>query len=625
MHLSYTIKKYTKIRLLVSPHPENNKEIWSNISPELGLGKKALHARKEGELIADSNNWGDKDIPELKDRLNEFLGKRKILLEKYNKLKNNYIEPTTVNVTAFNKEPLPGITCVVSTKDRYFSTLPLTLIAICNQTYKPKRLLIYDDSKNKKDLRGEFIHNNIFSLISFYGIAWEVIYSNEEGQVANHIKSLAKSETDLIWRIDDDEIPEPTVLERLLKNIKPDVGAVGGLIIPSNNIKPLPSIASNKIEDIYLLLNEQWYVHPDNSPVKEVDHLYSSFIYRKSIADYCSDLSVVGHREESILTYSMKKKGYKILIDPSARTWHLRNPEGGIRSDKDINDFARDEHIFQKKMSLWGVKTNEYKFVVLENGIGDHFAFKSILPEFLKKYSNEKKVFCTTYPMIFEDIPDIKQASIADAKISFDNIDKYGIYKWMIDHNWQESIVKAYAKMYDVSIPSKRAETAAVSVNSTIIISPYSFIPSHAKSYPFWKELIPKIKTLGHKLVQIGVKGEIPLEGMDDYWWSLSLKDLEEKIKICTCWISVDNFLQHMVNSMDTPIKGIVFWGISDPNIFGYDYNTNILKDRKYLRPDQFGTWKEIKPNGAYMPQNKDAFVKPDEAFKIIGRVIGSY
>jgi hypothetical protein len=74
-----------------------------------------------------------------------------------------------------------------------------------------------------------------------------------------------------------------------------------------------------------------------------------------------------------------------------------------------------------------------------------------------------------------------------------------------------------------------------------------------------------------------------------------------------------------------------VIWGISDPDIFGYDYNTNILKDRKYLRPDPFGTWKEIKEDektkvkkDVYMPQNKDAFEKPLEVFKIIGKVIGA-
>ena len=200
----------------------------------------------------------------------------------------------------------------------------------------------------------------------------------------------------------------------------------------------------------------------------------------------------------------------------------------------------------------------------------------------------------------------------------------------MIDRNWKQSIIEAYAKMYrfDLSLECKKEQTEK---GDTIIISPYSFIPAHAKSYPYWGELIPKIKSLGYRLAQIGMRGEVPLEGMDDYWWSLSFKELEDKVRICRCWISVDNFFQHMINSMDIRVKGIVIWGISDPDIFGYDYNTNILKDRKYLRPDPFGTWKEIKEDektkvkkDIYMPQNKDAFEKPLEVFKIIGKVIGA-
>lgn len=625
MHLSYTIKKYTKIKLLVSPHPENNKDVWSNICPELGLGKKALHARKEGELLNGSNDWGNEDISYLRDRLNEFLVKRKTLLEKYNILKGN-----TINVPAIYKEPLPDVTCVICTKDRYFSTLPHTLLAICNQTHRPKYLFIYDDSKDKKDLRGDFIYQHIFPLISFYGITWEVIFTSGEGQVANHIRSIEKSPTEIIFRIDDDEIPEPTVLEKLLRNMGPKVGAVGGLVIPSNDIKPLHSLASNKIEDIYVGFNEQWYLHPDGAKVKEVDHLYSSFIYRKSIAKYNKDLSVVGHREETILTHSMKKAGFSVLLDPSAKTWHWRNPEGGIRVHDNFNLFSNDERVFQKKMTSWGVNVNEYSYTVLNNGIGDHYAFKSILPEYLDKNKDTKKIFFTTYPAVFSDVPDIQQSSIRDAQIAFGNLDKYDLYKWMIDNKWEGGLPQAYTKMYNLN-PISAIKKIQTQIEDFIIISPYSVFPGHAKSYPFWNELVSKIKTLGYKVIQIGLSGEVPIVGMDDYWWSLSLSMLEEKIKACRCWISVDNFLPHLVNSINVLATGIVIWGISDPEVFGYYYNTNILKDKKYLRPDQFGTWYDIKHDEKtgedikiYMPQNKDAYERPEKIFKVIGRLIGS-
>lgn len=638
MHLSYTIKKYTKIKLLVSPHPENNKELWSNTRPDLGLGSKALHVRENSDVLKDVANSVNESTPGLRNRFMRFLDKRRVLLEKYNKLRDNKVSTVVnspISTIAPSSSTLPDVTCVICTKDRYFSTLHHTILALCHQTHRPKYLFIYDDSKNKKDVRGDFIYQNIFALLSFYGINWEVIWTDEEGQVANHIKSVEKSPTEMIYRIDDDEIPEPTVIEKLLRSMGPDVGAVGGLVMPSTDIKRLPFLASNKMEDIYLMLNEQWYLHPNNAPVKEVDHLYSSFIYRKSVAEYSTDLSVVGHREETILTHNIKKKGYRVLLDPAVKTWHWRNPEGGIRTANDASMFSRDERVFQKKMIEWGVNVNEYAYVVLDSGIGDHYAFKSILNLYLSKHKNDKKVFFTAHPLIFIDGQnslEFRQASIHDAKEMFGNIDKYNIYKWMIEHNWRKGLPEALAKMYNLDYtPKVKAERNPDTIKDFIIVSPYSYFPGHAKSYPYWNELIPKIKTLGYKIIQIGKRGEEPLKDVDDYWWNPSFAYLEDRVKECKCWISVDNFLQHLANSLDVLVKGIVMWGPSDPDLFGYSYNTNILKDKKYLRPDQFGLWKNVRQDEKtkqdveiFLPQNKDAYVRPEEVFKIIGKVVGA-
>jgi hypothetical protein len=50
---------------------------------------------------------------------------------------------------------------------------------------------------------------------------------------------------------------------------------------------------------------------------------------------------------------------------------------------------------------------------------------------------------------------------------------------------------------------------------------------------------------------------------------------------------------------------GVVLWSLSNPNFFGYNYNLNILKDSKYLRPDQFGIWEQAIYNpDAYLDAN---------------------
>lgn len=506
------------------------------------------------------------------------------------------------------------VTCVVSTKGRHNTTLPHTLLAICNQTYKPKELIVFDDNEQFKDPRVDPLYSHIFSLLSFYGITWFYEPGQRIGQVANHIRSLQLAKSEWIWRLDDDNVPEPDVLEKLVKNIASNVGAVGGLVIQSNNIRQVPSIASNKIEDIYLGLNEQWFLHSNNSKLKEVDHLYSSFLYRKSIASYNTNLSVVGHREETLLTYQMKLKGYANLLDPSAKTWHLCNPTGGIRSDNidRATTFGRDEGVFQQLLAEHNIKTNNYSFVVLDNGIGDHYVFRYMLPKYFEKYKDKKHVFFVCYEQVFSDVQNITMASIADAHTLFGSIDKYNIYKFMIDHNWRLSLNEAFEKLYDIQ-SEKQSINIQQAKGKSIIISPYSHDENHAKSYPYWNDLVFKLKELGLKIKQIGKKGELKINNVDEYLWDLSFKSIEEEISNCRTWIGVDNFLQHLVNCMNPVIKGVVIFGASDPIIFGYSYNKN-LYIKKYLRLDQFNTWQGIN-------RNNEAFRSAIDVFNVIKQI----
>lgn len=138
-----------------------------------------------------------------------------------------------------------------------------------------------------------------------------------------------------------------------------------------------------------------------------------------------------------------------------------------------------------------------------------------------------------------------------------------------------------------------------------ILISPYSKPlrngEQNSKNYPYWAEVINGLKD-DYRLVQIGVIGEIGL--VDDFRRDLPLRVIGELLmnKDLHTWISVDNFLPHLAHVVGCK-PGIVLWGPSDPNIFGYKENKNLLKARKYLRPDQFGVWESIKFNAdAFVP-----------------------
>jgi ADP-heptose:LPS heptosyltransferase len=141
-----------------------------------------------------------------------------------------------------------------------------------------------------------------------------------------------------------------------------------------------------------------------------------------------------------------------------------------------------------------------------------------------------------------------------------------------------------------------------------IIISPYAQKlrngKENPKNYPYWEELIQKIDKSIH-IVQVGVEGEIKL--VDDCRFNLSIKDLRNLINECHTWISVDSMFQHL--AWDCEKKGIVLWSQSNPLIFGHKENINLLKDRLYLRQNQFLWWEDT-------DHNPDAFVKPEEIIK---------
>lgn len=148
-----------------------------------------------------------------------------------------------------------------------------------------------------------------------------------------------------------------------------------------------------------------------------------------------------------------------------------------------------------------------------------------------------------------------------------------------------------------------------------ILISPFSKKLINGKENPknfpidFWEELIINLKTLGHYVYQCKTIDEQQLEKVDGYYINLSLKDLSEKIKECDLFISVDNMFQHLAWSLGK--KGIVLFTQSDPTIFGHKENINLLKDRKYLKKNQFNTWVECEVN-------KDSFIDLEEVINKI-------
>ena len=318
------------------------------------------------------------------------------------------------------------VLCSVATRGRYQTTLPLTLNAIINQTKKVDKLVIFDDNDEPQDMRKELVYSYFFQILSIKGIAWEWVYAGKKGQ--HYIHQMANGMGfDWVWRVDDDAIPEPNVLQNLFNYTHKNVGAVGGAILTPplqfESFKP-----TGKIENIDTEPNIQWsFIHK----VKEVEHLHCSFLYRAGVHDYNTGLSRVAHREETLFTYGLYLKGYKILAVPNAVSWHLKNPNGGIRSETNQKLYEQDELIFRNTIAY-----KDKKIVVLNCGMGDHIVFSHVMPDI-----TNAKVF-TCYPDI------VPGKSIAEAKALFGDIEQWNIYRKMAQWKWTDNLENAYRKMY---------------------------------------------------------------------------------------------------------------------------------------------------------------------------------
>lgn len=344
----------------------------------------------------------------------------------------------------------------LSTRGRYWSTLATTLIAVATQLRTPDKLIIYDDNTEPQDLRDNWLYQYVFGLLREKNIIWSVQFTKGRGQVPNHQDALMNSDCKYVWRLDDDNVPEANVLDELLKKIKSDVniGAVSCMIHHTNNlISSAPSTIRNKMSE---------FGKPEFGPIEwhqiekeyDAEHLYSTFLYNRQYGidagGYLTSLSRVGHCEETIFSNRIFRSGKQLKVIPTCKTFHLRNPEGGIRDNTSAAMFESDEQQFKDYyIECQGVDSKE-KVFYLDNGLGDHYDFKEAFKEIVKRYEGYKIYIACCYRQVFSDLNNVHIISLAEAslKITKANIENQNVYLFMIKNNWKESIIEAYKQIY---------------------------------------------------------------------------------------------------------------------------------------------------------------------------------
>ena len=155
-------------------------------------------------------------------------------------------------------------------------------------------------------------------------------------------------------------------------------------------------------------------------------------------------------------------------------------------------------------------------------------------------------------------------------------------------------------------------------IKNVVVISPWSHkLPNgkqNPKNFPYWEELVEDLKKSGCYIIQIGVAGE-QLLAVDEIVLNASYERLETLLKESDTFISVDSFFPHFAHYHGK--HGIVIFSQSDPNLFGYSENVNILKSRDYLRKEQFWLWTQAEYNKAAFVSSKDVLIKVLETLKL--------
>jgi GT2 family glycosyltransferase len=249
------------------------------------------------------------------------------------------------------------ITISLPTKNRYYSTLSMSLTSILNQTLLPYEIILIDDNE-KKDFYNIEIYKNLISLMKLKNIKFSYYEGPLKGQTYAQQLALEKCNSELLFKMDDDNILESNVLETLYNTIKKDdnIAAVSDLIFCCDKDKKRQSEEDgiyNKIENIFSHFNIQM-CGGQSKEIKECQHLYSNYLFRTKYVDsYPLEFSPAGHREDTVFSYSLYNKGYKLLVNPNAITWHIHTSGGNKKHG--FESVVKNEELFIKLLEEWNI------------------------------------------------------------------------------------------------------------------------------------------------------------------------------------------------------------------------------------------------------------------------------
>ena len=274
----------------------------------------------------------------------------------------------------------PKIEVIIPTKQRY-EFLALCIQSLTTQTYDNWDLLIIDDSENPINITQIPFIAPFLNWMQNNKHEWRVLFGRKSGQHHCHQIGLENAKANLLLRVDDDCVLDPNYMEHLVNVLTTEkhCGAVSGLVLDPN-IKNEQQLMPENWKDLKEFSGKvwekdgkpehsaalQWFIHRDKE-IKAVQHLHSTFLYRKAAAlavdgwqDQIDDgVSLVAMCEETRFTYKLYLAGWNMFINPNVVSWHLKAPTGGTRTNKEKENLSKLYFADREKFDIWFKSTKK--------------------------------------------------------------------------------------------------------------------------------------------------------------------------------------------------------------------------------------------------------------------------
>ena len=256
----------------------------------------------------------------------------------------------------------------------------------------------------------------------------------------------------------------------------------------------------------------------------------------------------------------------------------------------------------------------------IEGGVGKHLQFTSLFEELVNKY-NQRLVISSGYPELFKFCP-----QVADSRLRVDEVffDTYQIFFEKYDEIFfydpykssflkgNNHVVEEWANQYKIKVNDLRP---AFNVNTRRekILLPHiqglnNFIllqftggqgiegstydrSNLGRNYRHGQELINLLQEkfpqylfiiFGHNNEREEFIGETKINDQGGSPLFKTREDFMILAKHCSFFIAIDSALHHIGSNRHFDKKGIILWGTTSPDRFGYKENINLRSEYPY-------------------------------------------